>query len=227
MKKVLVVAAHPDDEVLGVGATIRKHVENDDECYALILGEGETSRYEKRELHNKEKIIQLQSHINESAKIIGFKKVFIENLKDNRFDNYDLLDIVKLVESYIEKINPDIIYTHHYGDVNIDHKLTFDAVLTATRPIGDNYVKEIYCFETVSSTEWNFKNNCNFKPNYFVDVTNTINYKIDAMKKYKNELREYPHPRSLENLEFTARKWGSVISVNYAEAFEIVRIIKR
>ncbi len=227
MNKVLVVASHPDDEILGVGATIRKHVMNGDECYALILGEGITSRYDNRELYEKSKIDSLHKQVIEVSKIIGFKEVFLENLKDNRFDSYDLLDIVKVIEKYIYKIKPNIVYTHHYGDVNIDHKITFEAVLTATRPIGGNCIEEVYCFDTVSSTEWNFKNINNFKPNYFVDVSETMKYKIDAMKVYKDELREYPHPRSLENLEYSARRYGSIISTDYAEAFEVVRIIKR
>ena len=228
MNKILVIVAHPDDEILGVGATIKKHIENGDECYALILGEGVTSRYSNRELHDKNKVTELQSNIYKSASIIGFKEIYTENLKDNRFDSYDLLDIIKIVESYIDSIKPNIVYTHHYSDINIDHKITFEAVITSTRPISkESIVNEIYCFETVSSTEWNFKKDDYFKPNYFVNVSSTINSKLEAMKMYKDELRDYPHPRSLENLKYTARKWGSVIGCEYAEAFEVVRIIKR
>lgn len=228
MNKILVIAAHPDDEILGVGATIKKHTEDGDECYALILGEGVTSRYCNRDFYDKNKLTELKNSIYKSADIIGFKKVYTENLKDNRFDSYDLLDIIKIVENYIELIKPNIIYTHHYSDINIDHKITFEAVITSTRPIiKEKIVNEIYCFETVSSTEWNFKKNENFRPNYFVDVSSTISYKLEAMKMYKDELRDYPHPRSLENLQYTARKWGSIVGFEYAEAFEIVRIIKR
>ncbi|WP_049042185.1 PIG-L deacetylase family protein [Clostridium sporogenes] len=226
MKKILVIAAHPDDEILGVGGTILKHTKDGDECFALILGEGMTSRYNTRELADSIKVERLHEDTYKASKIIGYKKVYMENLPDNRFDSVPLLDIIKIIEKHIENIKPDIIYTHFGGDLNIDHRITFEAVLTATRPIGDNYVKEIYSFETVSSTEWNFNSRFNFKPNYFVDVTETLDEKHKAMECYKSELREFPHPRSNKNLKASALKWGSIISRDYAEAFEVVRIIK-
>ncbi|MCR1974916.1 GlcNAc-PI de-N-acetylase [Clostridium sporogenes] len=226
MKKILVIAAHPDDEILGVGGTILKHTKDGDECFGLILGEGMTSRYNKRELADSIKVEKLHEDTFKAAKIVGYKKVYMENLPDNRFDSVPLLDIIKIIEEYIENIKPNIIYTHFGGDLNIDHKITFEAVLTATRPIGDEYVKEIYAFETVSSTEWNFSNPSNFKPNYFIDITETLDKKLKAMECYKSELREFPHPRSNKNLKASALNWGSVISREYAEAFEVIRIIK-
>jgi LmbE family N-acetylglucosaminyl deacetylase len=226
MKKVLVIAAHPDDEILGVGGTVLKHVKDGDECIGIILGEGMTSRYDKRELADNSKVEKLHEDTYKAAQFVGYKKVYMESLPDNRFDSVPLLDIIKIIEKYIEDIKPDIIYTHFSGDLNIDHKITFEAVLTATRPIGDEYVKEIYAFETVSSTEWNFSSATNFKPNYFVDTTETLDGKLKAMECYKSELREFPHPRSNINLKASALKWGSVIGKNYAEAFEVVRIIK-
>lgn len=226
MSRVLVIVAHPDDEILGVGATIVSHVKNGDECYALILGEGITSRYNKRELSDVSKMKELHKETFETNKVIGYEKIFLENFPDNRFDSVDLLDIVKVVEKYIEEIKPDIIYTHHSGDLNVDHRKTYEAVLTASRPIGDYCIKEIYCFETVSSTEWNFEYINGFKPNYFVDVTFTLDKKLEAANFYKSEMKNFPHPRSIENLEIIAKKWGSVIGKKYAEAFEVVRIIK-
>ncbi len=225
-KKILVVAAHPDDEILGVGATICNHIRNGDECFALILGEGITSRYEKRELADIIKLENLHEDTYKAAKIIGYEEIYMEKLPDNRFDTVPLLDIIKIIEKHVEKIKPNIIYTHSSRDLNIDHRITVEATLTATRPIGEEYVKEIYSFETVSSTEWNFNNKHKFNPNYFVDVTETLNEKLKAMECYKNELKEFPHPRSVENLKFSAMRWGSVISREYAEAFEIIRIIK-
>lgn len=227
MAKILVIAAHPDDEILGVGATIAKHVQDGDNCTALILGEGMTSRYDKRDLADISKVEELHKDTFEAAQIIGYEKVYLENLPDNRFDSVNLLDIIKVVEKYIDKIKPDIIYTHYGGDLNVDHRKTYEAVLTASRPIGNYSVKEIYCFETVSSTEWNFECTNSFKPNYFVDITNTLDKKLESIKFYEGEMREFPHPRSIKNLISTAEKWGSVISVNYAEAFEVVRIIRK
>ncbi len=224
--KILVIAAHPDDEIIGIGGTVAKHINSGDECFAIILGEGMTSRYDSRKQAEDKKVQELHKDVFEASKIVGYNNTFLENLPDNRFDSVDLLDIIKIIEMYIDKIGPNIIYTHHYGDLNVDHRRTYEAVLTATRPLQNQYVKEVYCFETVSSTEWNFEYTTEFKPNYFVDVTQTLDTKLKAMYCYKSEIRSFPHPRSIENLELNAKKWGSVVGMKYAEAFEVVRIIK-
>ncbi len=224
MAKILVVAAHPDDEILGLGGTIRKRVNDGDTADCLILGEGATSRTSKREDTDKHILDELQSDTEGSAIIIGYKNVYFSSLPDNRFDSMDLLDIIKVVEKYVDELKPDIIYTHHYGDLNVDHKITFEAVITACRPIGDYTVKEIYCFETPSSTEWNFEYSASiFRPNVFIDIESTIKAKLDAMACYRTELRDYPHPRSLKALEVIASRWGTVAGKQYAEAFELIR----
>ena len=226
MSTILVIAAHPDDEILGVGATVASRVLAGDTAYAVILGEGQTSRADHREEMEQSVVEELHKDTLAAAMHIGFKEVFFENVPDNRFDQIDLLDIVKSVERIIKKIQPDVIYTHHKGDLNIDHKITYQAVITATRPMKNCCVKEIYTFETVSSTEWNFSyGNDQFKPNVFVDVNDTFERKIAAMQEYKTELCEFPHPRSLKCLEVTAQKWGSVVGKNYVEPFELVRSI--
>ncbi len=226
MSTILVIAAHPDDEILGVGATVASRVLAGDTAYAVILGEGQTSRADHREEMEQSVVEELHKDTHAAAMHIGFKEVFFENVPDNRFDQIDLLDIVKSVERIIKKIQPDVIYTHHKGDLNIDHKITYQAVITATRPMKNCCVKEIYTFETVSSTEWNFSyGNDQFKPNVFVDVNDTFERKIAAMQEYKTELCEFPHPRSLKCLEVTAQKWGSVVGKNYVEPFELVRSI--
>lgn len=224
MSKILVVAAHPDDEILGLGGTIRKRINNGDVVDCIILGEGMTSRTEKRDQTEKSEVDKLQKDSIKAADIIGYNKMYFANLPDNRFDSINLLQIVKAVEKIMAEAKPDVIYTHHYGDVNIDHKKTFEAVLTAARPVGNEYPKEIYCFETPSSTEWAFGDEKNiFKPNVFVDIEDTINDKLKAMKCYKTELREYPHPRSLKALEIIAVRWGTVVGKKFVEAFELVR----
>lgn len=226
MSRILVVAAHPDDETIGVGATIARMVAEGNEAYALILGEGQTSRTDTREGTLQDVVAKLHEDSLQSAKIIGFSDIYFENFPDNRFDEVDLLDIVKAVEKYVEKLQPDIIFTHHGGDLNIDHQRTFQAVMTGTRPMADCAVKEIYCFETMSVTEWNFSYEQAFHPNLFVDVSQTIETKLKAMECYKSELREFPHPRSLENMRACARRWGSVVGKEYAEAFEVLRIVR-
>ncbi len=227
MSKILTIAAHPDDELLGLGATIRKHVNSGHTADCIILGEGATSRYSARENANDQELSKLKDNSIKAGKIIGYENIYFSSLPDNRFDSVDLLDIIKELEKYIEKIKPEIIFTHHFGDLNVDHRLTFEATLTATRPFGKYCVKEIYCFETPSSTEWSFGNSSNlFKPNVFIDVENTIHNKLKAMECYISEIREYPHPRSKEALEVISKRWGTVIGKKYAEAFELIRKVE-
>ncbi len=223
METLLVIAAHPDDELLGLGATVKKFVNAGHEAYALILSCGITSRYDSRKDGVQEQIGALKEQSRAAAKILGFKQIFLCDLPDNQFDSLPLLEITKEIEKYVQTIKPSIIFTHHYSDVNIDHQRTFQAVITATRPFGDYSAKEIYCFETFSSTEWSFPYQGAFKPNMFVDVEQTFKDKLEAMKCYTSELRPYPHPRSLKSLEVAAKRWGTVVGCNLAEAFELVR----
>jgi len=221
MSNILVIAAHPDDEILGLGGTIKKNIKNGNTANCIILGEGMTSRTLKREEYE---LDELKTCTMKAAEIIGFGEVYFSDIPDNRFDTVSLLDIIKEIESYINKIKPDIIYTHHWGDLNIDHRRTFEAVMTACRPIGEDYAKEIYCFETPSSTEWNFNYEGNsFKPNVFIDIEETIEYKLKAMECYKSEIREFPHPRSLKALEIISARWGTVVGKKHVEAFELIR----
>ena len=224
MGTILVIAAHPDDEILGAGATVANMVKKGNQAYALILGEGQTSRWEEREHAEETAILDLHKDTERAARIIGYKNVYFENFPDNRFDSCDMLDIVKRVEKHIREIKPDIVFTHHSGDLNIDHRVTYEAAITATRPISPYSVKRIYGFETMSSTEWNFgKKESAFFPNVFVDVEQEIEKKYLAMKEYKTELKDFPHPRSIEMLEISAKRWGSVVGKRYAEAFELIR----
>lgn len=226
--KILIVAAHPDDEVLGCGATIAKLAGQGHEAYTLILGEGKTSRATSEKASSLAKEIKLLKKESESANsVIGVKNVFWSGLPDNRFDSIDLLDIVKKVEVVKERIRPDIIFTHHAGDLNIDHQITFRAVITAARPLSDETVKDIYSFEIPSSTEWNsyFKDTA-FIPNVFSDVAETIDIKVRAMAEYKSELKEYPHPRSLRHIKELAKVNGTKIGLEYSENFVLIRSVR-
>lgn len=226
-KRVLVIAAHPDDEVIGIGGIVLNHVISGDEVWGVILGEGQTSRYSSQEEAPKELVEELHMDSYDSAKVLGYSKLFFADFPDNRFDSVDLLDVIKYVERIKNEFEPDIIYTHHIGDLNIDHQITARAVITATRPIhGGHIVNEIYAFETLSATEWEFSYGNPFLPNVFVDVTKVFAQKLQAMKCYKSELCEKPHPRSLEIMDASAKKWGSVIGKEYAEALMAVRVIK-
>jgi LmbE family N-acetylglucosaminyl deacetylase len=223
---ILVVAAHPDDEVLGCGGTISKHVSAGHDVYCLILGEGITSRYIQPG-QSKTELDQLKAEAEEAARIIGTREVFFRDFPDNRFDTVPLLSIVKAIEEVKLQIRPNVVYTHHHGDLNIDHQITFQAVLTACRPAKDETVKEIYSFEIPSSTEWNAPQlHSYFMPNVFVDISATLDKKLEALGAYRSEMRPYPHPRSPEALRSIASRWGSVAGCSASEAFELIRSIR-
>ena len=224
-KTILVVAAHPDDEILGCGGTIKRLVDEGCTAYTLILGEGITSRDEKR--NRDERIVEieeLKKQVNEANRIIGVKEVFLHDFPDNRFDTVALLDIVKVVEMVKNELQPDIIFTHYENDLNIDHQITYKAVLTATRPMKEECVKELYSFEVLSSTEWNYP--LSFSPDVFFNISDHIEYKKKAMQIYKSELNDYLHPRSLEGMDISAKSWGLKVGRKYAEAFKTVRVLK-
>ncbi len=223
--RILIVAAHPDDEVLGCFGTVARLIKEGYEAYTLILGEGKTSRAENRmEGSLNDEIAVLRKEIQKANEVIGIKEVFTDNFPDNRFDSVDLLDIVKVIERVKNKVKPNIIFTHYEKDLNIDHQITFKAVITATRPIVDEYVKEIYSFEVLSSTEWSYP--LSFSPDIFFDISDTLNLKIEAMKQYKSELCEYPHPRSLKGIKLNAEFNGMRVAKKYVEVFKCIRIIK-
>jgi LmbE family N-acetylglucosaminyl deacetylase len=225
--KVLVIAAHPDDEILGCGATSARLVAEGHEVHFAILGEGLTSRHANRSETDASQLEKLHQQTHDAAAKVGVKNVVLHSLPDNRLDTVPLLDVVKIVEELVSQLTPSVIYTHHGGDLNVDHGIIHRAVLTATRPVGENPVREIYAFEVPSSTEWAFQRiEPSFRPNVFVDVTRTIEAKIAAMECYSSEARKFPHPRSPEALRAVATRWGSVAGCAAAEAFELVRAIR-
>lgn len=229
-KKIMVVVAHPDDELLGLGATMHKLInEKNCEVRAIILGEGITSRSDKRVTEKWSKELELhKQNIEDARKIIGYSSVGIYDFPDNRFDTVALLDIVKVVEKEIEKFQPEIVFTHHGGDLNIDHQRTFEAVITSTRPMKDERVKSIITFETPSGTEWIASSDPRkFTPNLFIEVSEkNIDAKINGMECYEFEKRNYPHPRSPKALKILAQRWGIVNGCLHAEAFCLIRSLQ-
>jgi LmbE family N-acetylglucosaminyl deacetylase len=226
-RPVLVIAAHPDDEILGCGATAARLVREGREVHFAILGEGITSRHAQRDAADADQLARLHRQAHAAAAKVGVKQVHLHQLPDNRLDTVPLLEVVKLVEDLVERIQPEVIYTHHAGDLNVDHGVIHRAVLTATRPMAGQPVREIYAFEVPSSTEWAFQRiEPAFRANVFVDITSTLEAKIAAMECYESEARKFPHPRSPEALRAIAMRWGSVIGCAAAEAFELVRSIR-
>jgi LmbE family N-acetylglucosaminyl deacetylase len=224
---VLVVAAHPDDEVLGCGGTIARLASEGQVVNVAILGEGITSRNPQRENADPAAIEKLYSCSRRVADLLSVKEITFHGLPDNRFDSLPLLDVVKLVEELVQRWRPSVIYTHHPGDLNIDHQVVSRAVLTAARPLEGQSVREVYMFEIASSTEWAFQQLAPvFKPNVFVNIEGTLRLKLEGMQLYESETRKFPHPRSPEALTAIARRRGSTVGCQAAEAFEIAYLIR-
>lgn len=226
MKDVLVFAAHPDDELLGLGGTVRRLVNEGKTVRAVILAEGITSRADRRDKADFDELKELQSDARKAAEIVGYTSIDFCGYPDNRMDSVDLLDVIKTVLSFVDKYKPDTIFTHHHGDLNIDHRITCEAVLTACRPIKGNCVKTILSFETPSSTEWNYNYIEPFIPNVFFDISETIEKKIKGMACYSSESTTYPHPRSPKALRVLGSYRGSNVGYDYAEAFMLLRDCK-
>ncbi len=224
---VLVVAAHPDDELLGCGGTVARHIQSGDEVHVLILAEGAASRFDRRDQTVENRIDELRTSAAQAAELLGLNEPRFGGLPDNRMDGLDLLDVVKIIETCVRETSANTVYTHHSGDLNVDHLVTHKAVVTACRPLPGMSVSHIYAFETPSSTEWVGDPVVAFGPRHFVNVADYLDLKLKALSLYENEMRSFPHPRSLEAVENLARYRGSSVGISAAEAFEVVRQIER
>ena len=217
-KTILVIAAHSDDEALGCSGVIARHVTEGDNVHLLFMTDGVASRSGRRD--DEKRLTSAQ----DAAQILEVSSFTNLNFPDNRMDSIPLLDIVKEVENKITELQPEIIYTHHIGDLNIDHQITHKAVITACRPQPDFCVKEIYAFEVLSSTEWNTPGVAVFSPNVFIDITDYIDIKKQVLEVYSEEMHQPPHSRSIDNaLRLNALR-GNSVGVDYAEAFELIRM---
>lgn len=212
-KNVLVIAAHPDDEILGSGGTIKKLINHGYKVITVIAVKGR----KEEEQRIQPLMLQANRHLGvEDVHFLGYPNLLLETIP--------LHEITKSIEVLLDKHAPSIIFTHHYGDTNKDHQILFQAVITAARPLPGKQPIEILCFETVSSSEWSqHTNDKEFKPNYFVDITDTIEDKLKSLHHYDVEMRPFPHPRSYEGVEYLARVRGMTVGVEYAEAFEMIR----
>jgi LmbE family N-acetylglucosaminyl deacetylase len=227
--RVLVVAAHPDDEILGCGGTIARHAEAGDDVDILILAEGITSRDDARDQvarhHDLEK---LHETARRAAVILGAREPRLRRLPDNRLDQVPLIEVAKIIEAIIAERRPEIVYTHHGGDLNIDHRVVHQSVLAACRPLPGASVRSVFTFETVSSTEWGSDALGEaFRPHRFVDITRQLHRKRAALDCYRSEMRAFPHARSVEAIESLARWRGSSAGLDAAEAFMVVREVVR
>jgi N-acetylglucosamine malate deacetylase 1 len=222
---VLVIAAHPDDEVLGCGGTMARLAGEGIPVHILLMADGETSRSSGGKHSVKRGAVAARKAAAEAACIVlGGTSVDVMELPDNRMDSLELLEVVQRIESVIDRHRPACVFTHHCGDVNIDHRIVHDAVIAACRPVPGHPVKELLFFEVPSSTEWRPRNCAqSFNPNWFFDISATLGKKLEALKAYSVELRDFPHPRSLQAVEALARWRGATVGVRAAEAFILGR----
>ena len=216
-KRVLVIAAHPDDELLGCGGTVALHTAAGDEVASVIVCEGESLRYGPGGVGQ-------PSHILRTAEILGVKDVRTLQFADQRLDTIPLTDIIDALEPVVRERQPNLVYVQYGGDVNRDHELLFKAILVATRPT-ESCIETILAFDTASSTEWAYPRT--FVPDTWVDITSTLETKLAAMACYESEVRSYPHPRSLQALRHRALAWGNQCCLESAEVFMTVRRIVR
>lgn len=223
---VLCVVAHPDDEVLGVGGTLARHAARGEPVHVCILSAGVSSRYDD-ETEAEAEIEQRRDGARRACDTLG-ASVSFHGFPDNRFDDVALLDVVRTVESEIEEHEPSTVYTHHYGDLNVDHERTCRATVTSARPLPDSDVDRVLAFETLSASEWSVPRPDNgFQPTAFVDVSEHLETKQAALAHYERELRDPPHPRSLETVRKNAEVWGAKAGVAAAEPFELLREVRR
>lgn len=218
---ILVIAAHPDDEVLGCGGTIARWASEGHHVHIAILGEGLTSRAASQEEVGQPELDVLARTAETVGSFLGAVDVQQFAYPDNRFDEVPLIEIVKTLETLIEDLAPALIFSQSGGDLNIDHVVTFRAAMTAARPISGCSVKGLLAYEVASSTEWAFQQfEPRFTPNFFVDISAVLDKKIKALEMYESEVRSFPHPRSPKAMEAAARRWGSTVGFEAAEAFQ-------
>ncbi len=216
MSRVLVVAAHPDDELLGAGGTVILHSKQGDTVRSVIMCEGESLRY-ARDVG--------QSHATiEAANLMGVEHVYALNFPDQKLDTYTLTDLISPLEKISEEFKPEIIYCQSGCDANQDHQILFNAAKIAFRPTSD-WIDSFYTFYTASSTEWGYPRN--FSPDTWIDISSVLDLKLAAFEKYTSEVREYPHPRSSQALRFQSHFWGNQCCMSSAEVFMTIRRVIR
>ena len=218
--KVLVVAAHPDDEAAGAGCAIARHVHAGDSVSTMFLTDGVGARATARDAD-----AALRRRCAEkAAAILGYRDLHFLSFPDNGLDTVPLLEVARAVEKVAADVDPDIIYTHHASDLNVDHKIALRAALTCFRPLPASKVKCIMAFEVPSATGWDF-DAAPFRPNVFLDAESWLARKLNALDAYEAEIRPFPHARSRMSLEARAVAWGSQVGMVAAEPFVLIREI--
>lgn len=212
-RRVLVFAAHPDDELLGLGGTIALHVDMGDAVTSVVVSAGDL-------IHERNIAASTKKEALEASRVLGVTDLRLLDFPDQGLDRFSLVEIIGPLEDIVSEVRPEVVYLQYGYDINRDHQILFQAALVATRPM-EKFIEGIYAFDTASSTEWAFPRT--FVPDTWVDISTTLQRKLDAMACYGSELREWPHPRSLHALKARAEAVGSQVCVTAAEHFMTVR----
>lgn len=223
MKKIIVISAHPDDEILGVGGAILKHIENGDKVYWLI-----TTNISERQGFSKIRVESRQEEIKKVEESLGIIKTFLLNYPTMELTSTSLIKMVPEISKIFTEVEPEIVYCLNRSDAHSDHRITFDAVMACTKSFRYPFVKRVLMYECISETEFapSLPEKA-FIPNYYVDITKYLDKKLDVMKIYESELGEHPFPRSLRNIEALAVFRGASVGVEYAEAFQMIKYIDK
>lgn len=220
-ERVLVVAAHSDDEALGCGGTIARHVASGDIVELVVITNGVSARQKSTQ----KDAMQREEAAARAQTILGISSITQFDYPDNQTDTVPFLSIVQSLEKVTAAFQPTTIYTHHCGDLNVDHRVVFEAVMTACRPVPNSSVKRILGYEVLSSTEWAASGKDLFAPAYFVDISEHLDTKLEALAAYEDEMRMPPHSRTIAHAELLARHRGYSVGLDAAEAFGVYRII--
>lgn len=217
---ILVIAPHPDDEVLGCGGTMAKHTSDGDEVYLCVVTKTYPPDWPEGEIRKR------RNEVLRANTILGIKKTYFLDLPTVKLDTIPQKELNEAIAQVVNKLQPEIVYIPHGGDVNSDHRLVFEAAMVATRPRPALAIRKVLCYEVLSETEWAapFAENA-FMPNVYVDISEVLETKLKAMSEYKSELKEFPHPRSLESISALAKIRGATVGVEAAEAFRLIREI--
>lgn len=223
MKNILVIAPHPDDEVLGCGGTIAKHNKQGDKTYLCIVTKAYPPDWSKKSIKNR------TEEIKKADKILGVQKTYFLDFPTAKEDTIPQKELNDALCDIVNKVKPNIMYIPHKGDLHKGHRLIFEASLVAAKPQSNFSIKKLLSYETLSETEWGAQlaKNINevFIPNVYTDISDSLEDKLKAMSCYKSELKKSPHPRSLEIIEALAKKRGSEAGLKFAEAFMLIREI--
>ena len=225
MSRVLAIVAHPDDESYGCGGTLlTRHA--DDEVHIIVLADGERSgNRDQREAH--QSLVQTRRKMAQAAgAVLKIDEFHFLGYSDQELDRYPLLELVRAVSSISDQIQPEVVYLHSQADLNLDHRIAGQAALTALRPVPESKVIEMFAFEVPGSAWSTAQIGRTFVPQYFVDISQTIEEKKKALSCYASEIRSTPHPHSLEMVETAAGRNGSLCGRSYAESFEVVRLVR-